>query len=172
MRDGAGLAHLASPNGKCHASAGNSAERELAGKGSLGETFWTRVSGRRSTPVFLSGSPTTSIVGATANLLLSVDEAQDILIDKYDKEIAPMAASTNATRVFWGTAWTANTLLAREEKAAGIQQEADGIQRVWRLTCDLVAAEVPCLWEIRGRTGRQARAASPYGADTVLFRGH
>lgn len=93
--------------------------------------------------VFLSGSPTTSIVGATANLLLSVDETQDILIDKYDKEIAPMAASTNATRVFWGTAWTANTLLAREEKAARIQQEADGIQRVWRLTCDLVAAEVP-----------------------------
>lgn len=93
--------------------------------------------------VFLSGSPTTNIVGATANLLLSVDEAQDILIEKYDKEIAPMAASTNATRVFWGTAWTANTLLAREEKAARAQQAIDGIQRVWRLTCDQVTAEVP-----------------------------
>jgi len=93
--------------------------------------------------VFLSGSPTTNIVGATANLLLSVDEAQDILIDKYDKEIAPMAASTNATRVFWGTAWTANTLLAREEKAARAEQASDGIQRVWRLTCDEVTAEVP-----------------------------
>ena len=56
--------------------------------------------------VFLSGSPKANIVGATANTLLSIDEAQDILIDKYDKEIAPMAASTNATRVFWGTAWT------------------------------------------------------------------
>ena len=93
--------------------------------------------------VFLSGSPTTNIVGATANLLLSIDEAQDILIDKYDKDIAPMAASTNATRVFWGTAWTANTLLAREEKAARAAQEQDGVRRVWRLTCEDVAAEVP-----------------------------
>ncbi len=92
---------------------------------------------------FLSGSPTANIVGATANLLLSIDEAQDIQIDKYDKEIAPMAASTNATRVFWGTAWTSNTLLAREEKAALALQEQDGIRRVWRLTCDHVALEVP-----------------------------
>lgn len=92
--------------------------------------------------VFLSGSPTANIVGATASLLLSVDEAQDVLIDKYDKEIAPMAASTNATRVFWGTAWTADTLLAREEKAALAQQAQDGIRRVWRLTGEQVAAEV------------------------------
>jgi hypothetical protein len=92
---------------------------------------------------FLSGSPTANIVGTTANLLLSIDEAQDIQIAKYDKEIAPMAASTNATRVFWGTAWTSNTLLAREEQAARALQDADGIQRVWKLTCDQVAAEVP-----------------------------
>jgi hypothetical protein len=92
---------------------------------------------------FLSGSPTANIVGATANLLLSVDEAQDIAIDKFDKDIAPMAASTNATRVFWGTAWTSNTLLSREEKAARALQEQDGVQRVWKLTCDNVAAEVP-----------------------------
>ena len=63
---------------------------------------------------FLSGSPEANIVGATANLLLSVDEAQDIQISKFEKEIAPMAASTNATRVFWGTAWTSQTLLALE----------------------------------------------------------
>ncbi len=92
---------------------------------------------------FLSGSPTANIVGATANLLLSIDEAQDIAQDKFDKDIAPMAASTNATRVFWGTAWTSNTLLAREERAARALQEKDGVQRVWKLTCDHVAAEVP-----------------------------
>ncbi len=100
-----------------------------------------RVGGARC--YFLSGSPTTNIVGATANTLLSIDEAQDIRIDKFDKEIAPMAASTNATRVFWGTAWTSNTLLAREEKTAAAQQQKDGIRRVWRLTCDQVAAEIP-----------------------------
>lgn len=92
---------------------------------------------------FLSGSPTSNIVGATANLLLSVDEAQDIQVNKFDKEIAPMAASTNATRIFWGTAWTSNTLLAREEKAALVKQEQDGVQRVWRINVNDVAAEVP-----------------------------
>jgi hypothetical protein len=92
---------------------------------------------------FLSGSPTSSIVGATASLLLECDEAQDVEIAKWDKEIAPMAASTNATRVFWGTAWTSRTLLARELRAARLLEQADGLRRTWVLTADEVGAEVP-----------------------------
>lgn len=92
---------------------------------------------------FLSGSPTSSIVGATASLLLECDEAQDVEITKWDKEIAPMAASTNATRVFWGTAWTSRTLLARELRAARLAEKQDGIRRTWVLTADEVGAEVP-----------------------------
>jgi hypothetical protein len=92
---------------------------------------------------FFSGQPESSIVGATASTLLEVDEAQDVLISKYDKEIAPMAASTNATRVFWGTAWTSHTLLARELSAAQDAERQDGIQRTFILTADDVAAEVP-----------------------------
>jgi hypothetical protein len=92
---------------------------------------------------FLSGAPTSSIVGATASLLLECDEAQDVEIVKWDKEIAPMAASTNATRVFWGTAWTSKTLLARELRAARLEEQKDGIQRTWVLTADQVGAEVP-----------------------------
>jgi hypothetical protein len=92
---------------------------------------------------FLSGSPTSSIVGATASLLLECDEAQDVTISKWDKEIAPMAASTNATRVFWGTAWTSNTLLARELRAARLAEQEDGIRRAWVLTADEVGSEVP-----------------------------
>lgn len=69
-----------------------------------------------------------------------------------------MAASTHATRVFWGTAWTSNTLLAREEQAALVQQHEDGIRRVWRLDCEDVAAEVPAygafVAEQVGRLGR------------------
>jgi hypothetical protein len=99
---------------------------------------------------FLSGSPSANIVGATANVLLSIDEAQDIQIDKFDKDIAPMAASTNATRVFWGTAWTSNTLLAREYALAKSLQEKDGIQRVWRLSVDHVAPEVPAYGKFVG----------------------
>lgn len=54
-----------------------------------------------------------------------------------------MAASTNATRVFWGTAWTNKTLLARERRNALAAQEIDGIQRVFVLDADQVAKEVP-----------------------------
>jgi len=92
---------------------------------------------------FLSGSPEANIVGATANLLLSVDEAQDIQIAKFEKEIAPMAASTNATRVFWGTAWTSQTLLARELLAARESEQKDGRKRVFITNADAVSAEVP-----------------------------
>jgi len=93
--------------------------------------------------IFLSGSPETNIVGATASTLLQVDEAQDILISKFDKDIAPMAASTNATRVFWGTAWASHTLLAREFRAAREAELQDGIRRTFLLNSDQVAAEVP-----------------------------
>jgi hypothetical protein len=93
--------------------------------------------------VFLSGSTEANIVGATANALLEVDEAQDVGIEKYDREIAPMAASTNATRVFWGTAWTSQTLLARELEAARKAELQDGCKRVFVCTADEVSAEVP-----------------------------
>ena len=92
---------------------------------------------------FLSGGPDANIVGATASHLLEVDEAQDVQISKYDKDVVPMAASRNATKVFWGTAWTSTTLLARELRAAREAQARDGRQRVFVLTADDVAAEVP-----------------------------
>ena len=108
---------------------------------------------------FLSGEPTAQIVGATANVLLEVDEAQDVETAKYDKEIAPMAASTNATRIFWGTAWTSQTLLARELRLARQAEQADGIQRAFVLTADQVAQEVPAygrfVQEQVSRLGRQ-----------------
>lgn len=89
---------------------------------------------------FLSGSPTANIVGATASLLLEIDEAQDILPAKFDRDIAPMAASRNATIVFWGTAWTADTLLARE---LALLRRGDTPQRAFVLSAPDVAAEVP-----------------------------
>ena len=95
---------------------------------------------------FLSGAPETNIVGATASLLLEVDEAQDVQITKFDRDISPMAASQNATRVFWGTAWTADTLLAREllaaRKAEQESQFPDDI-RTFCIDAAVVAAEVP-----------------------------
>lgn len=99
--------------------------------------------------LFLSGAPESNIVGATASLLLEVDEAQDVLAAKYEREIAPMASSRNSTRVFWGTAWTAETLLARELAAARkFEQEScqSGnllARRAFCINAEIVAAEVP-----------------------------
>lgn len=92
---------------------------------------------------FFSGEPRTNVVGATADLLLSVDEAQSIATAKFDKDFDPMTASTNATRVFWGTAWTSDTLLERERRAALQAQQMDGIQRVFNYTADDVRQLVP-----------------------------
>ena len=86
--------------------------------------------------VHFSGEPTANVVGSTAGLLMSVNEAQDILISKFDKDFGPMSASTNATRVFWGTRWTADTLLEREFKAATEAQERDGCRRVFFVTAE------------------------------------
>ena len=43
--------------------------------------------------IFLSGDGQANVVGATANLLLVINEAQDILPAIYEKHFAPMAAS-------------------------------------------------------------------------------
>jgi terminase large subunit-like protein len=92
---------------------------------------------------FFSGENKAKVVGATADLLLSVDEAQDIAPAKFEKEFDPMTASTNATRVFWGTAWTSQTLLAQQAKKAREEEAKDGIQRVFFHTAEDVAKIVP-----------------------------
>ncbi len=97
----------------------------------------------RARVFFLSGAPEANIVGATASALLEVDEAQDVEMAKFDKDVLPMASSTNATRVFWGTAWTSRTLLARELRAARRAETQDGQRRVFTADAERVAAEVP-----------------------------
>jgi hypothetical protein len=92
---------------------------------------------------FLSGEPTANVVGATASLLLECDEAQEVLISKWDKDFLPMVASTNATRVYWGTMWTSKTLLARELRAAREAEKRDGIRRSFIINAEDVAKEVP-----------------------------
>lgn len=113
---------------------------------------------------FASAAPESHVVGLTASALLEVDEAQDVLPGKYDRDVAPMAASTNATRVFWGTAWTADTLLARELRAARALEQVDGLRRVFRATADDVSAEAP-------EYGRFVAAqVARFGRDNPLVR--
>lgn len=93
--------------------------------------------------LFMSASPTANVVGATASLLLECDEAQSVDPVKWWRDFAPMAASTNATTVFWGTAWTDQTLLAQVVRQLRQQEAQDGIRRVFIYDADVVAQEVP-----------------------------
>ena len=114
----------------------------------LSRANWKRVAGYQygigsARVIHYSADLSANVVGATASLLLSVNEAQDVNIQKFDKDFNPMAASANATRVFWGTRWTDDTLLEREYAAARIAQEADGIKRVFFVDADEVGKVLP-----------------------------
>jgi hypothetical protein len=79
--------------------------------------------------MMFSADPDSNIVGATASLLLEVDEAQDINIDKFNRDLRPMASTTNATTVIFGTAWSDDTLLAMTRAHNLELEEQDGIKR-------------------------------------------
>jgi len=51
---------------------------------------------------------------ATADVLLEIDEAQDVSEEKYTKDFRPMASTANTTTVLYGTAWSEDTMLARQ----------------------------------------------------------
>ncbi|MBC7235902.1 MAG: hypothetical protein H5T69_08675 [Chloroflexi bacterium] len=97
----------------------------------------------RARMAFFSAAPGAHVVGATADILLEADEAQDVDEIKWNKDFRPMAASANATTVLWGTAWTRNTLLARTIEALHAQERLDGLQRVFCVPWERVAEEVP-----------------------------
>lgn len=78
--------------------------------------------------MFFSADPDSNVVGATANLLLEIDEAQDVTPDKFDRDFRPMASTTNATCVMYGTAWSDDTLLA-QQRAVNLEIEATTGQR-------------------------------------------
>ncbi len=84
--------------------------------------------------MFFSASDDAQVVGATASLLLEIDEAQDLSPIKFDRDFRPMASTTNATTVLYGTAWSDETLLAMT-KAHNLELEAqDGIKRHFEYT--------------------------------------
>jgi hypothetical protein len=97
----------------------------------------------QSRVAYFSAEPIAHQVGATADRLLVMNEAQDIDQGVYDKRFSPMAASGNATRVFSGTSWTSSTLLAREKRAALEAEKLDGVRRVFMVDADQVGQVNP-----------------------------
>lgn len=105
---------------------------------------------------FLSADPGASVVGATASLALEVDEAQDIDQAKFNKDFAPMRASTASPMILYGTTWTNDTLLAATKRDI---LEGRWPGKVFRVLPELVGEENPAYWayvesEVR-RLGRQ-----------------
>jgi hypothetical protein len=97
----------------------------------------------RARQLFLSAEANSNVVGHTADLLLEIDEAQDVDIDKFDKEFGPMAAAHGATTVFYGTAWDDASLLERGRQAHLAQERRDGVRRHFEFDWQVVAAYNP-----------------------------
>ena len=97
----------------------------------------------RARQVFLSAEPGANVVGNTAHLLLEMDEAQDVLKEKYYKEFRPMGATSNVTTVLYGTPWDGHSLL-EEAKEANLELERkDGVKRHFSVPWDEVASYNP-----------------------------
>jgi len=93
----------------------------------------------RARQVFLSAEPQSNVVGHTAQLLLEVDEAQDVDKEKFDKEFRPMAATANATTVYYGTPWDDSTLLEQARETNLALERKDGIRRHYQYDWQAVA---------------------------------
>ncbi|MBI4286810.1 MAG: hypothetical protein HY671_00075 [Chloroflexi bacterium] len=97
----------------------------------------------RARQLFLSADRSSHVVGATAHILLEIDEAQDVAKDKFAKEFKPMGAATNVTTVLYGTPWDDSTLL-EETKQVNLELERkDGIRRHFSYDWQEVAKHNP-----------------------------
>ena len=92
---------------------------------------------------FYSGHPQTKAEGATANLLLILNETQDLVEFIIERRFVPMAASTNATRVYVGTVRTTHDYLWTKKRQLERAQTRDGRQRIFMVTPDQVGRENP-----------------------------
>ncbi|HLI05217.1 MAG TPA: hypothetical protein VKV40_01460 [Ktedonobacteraceae bacterium] len=93
--------------------------------------------------MFYSASPESNVVGATADLLLEIDEAQDVSTEKFDRDFRPMAAVQNATTVLYGTAWSDDTLLAQQRAINLILEQRTGERRHFEFDWRVLAAINP-----------------------------
>lgn len=78
--------------------------------------------------MFYSAGLESNVVGATADLLLEIDEAQDVAREKFDRDFRPMAAVKNATTVLYGTAWSDRTLLAQQRAVNLALEQETGVR--------------------------------------------
>lgn len=124
-------------------------------KGSMGYIYKCR----RASIHFLSADPQASVVGATASLILNVDEAQDTDEGVYQKKFSPMRASTNAPAVLFGTTWDNQNLLAKT-KASVLDGRVPG--KVFRVLPEEIALSNPAYGEFVDGEVRARGRQHPY----------
>ena len=129
--------------------------RDRLGRLRPGEARWWMEGGNivrlgRAQQTFLSAEPTANVVGATADALLELDEAQDVDRDKFIKEFRPMGATGNATTVLYGTPWDGGTLLESMAEENRELERRDGVRRDFRFDWEAVAACSPLYRAVRG----------------------
>lgn len=124
-------------------------------KGSMGYIYKCR----RSSIHFLSADPHASVVGATASLILNVDEAQDTDIGTYQKKFSPMRASTNAPVVLFGTTWDNQNLLATTKRSVA---EGRTPGKIYRVLPEEIALSNPAYGEFVDGEARAYGRDHPY----------
>ena len=105
--------------------------------------FSYQVAFGRAAWLFFSAEPTANVVGATANLLLEGDEAQDIDVEKWQRDFRPMGATANVTTILYGTAWSDDSLLEQQKQTNLELERRDGEQRHFEYPWDVVARYNP-----------------------------
>jgi len=116
------------------------------------DTPWTRGQWRRearparytlgrAAVVFLSSHPGAASRGETADHLLVIDEAQDQDAAHIESVFTPMRAARNATAIYLGTVRQTADFLWVKKGELESATAADGIQRVFLVEPDTVAAE-------------------------------
>lgn len=110
--------------------------------------------------IFLSASGHAQVAGHTASIALLADEAQDIDADWFDRQFRPMAASTGAPALLFGTPWDGESLLERAV-ARNAGRMAAGVPLHYTVTWQEVAREVPIYGHYVERERERLGARNP-----------
>src|SRR3546814_13274990 len=93
----------------------------------------------------------------------------DVDAEKFDRDFRPMAASTNAPVVYYGTPWGAGSLLARARAEHLEAERRDGIRRCFRFDWTAVAEHVPAYASyVAGERERLGERHPPFRTQYLL----
>jgi hypothetical protein len=112
----------------------------------VGHQWWSKSKPTRrglglAQVAFFSGHPQARAEGATANLLLIVNEVQDQMEAVIERRFTPMRASDNATALYVGTVRTTHDYLWKVKQRLEKEQHKDGYPRVFMVSPYDVGAE-------------------------------